>query len=97
MSPDPMQLNIDPIRLRKFLLAWFQIDAAEEAVRRQRQALIAAYEDALPIGAILTALSVEQRHRAQADSRTNPVPRSFQAELEHFIGAVLDHREDQAS
>jgi hypothetical protein len=92
-----VNLNIDPIKLRKFLLAWLQIDAAEEAVRRQRQALIAVYEDALPIGAILTGLQVAQIHRAQAGSPTKPVPRSLQAELENFIEAVLDHREEQTS
>jgi hypothetical protein len=86
-----MQMNPDPIKLRKFLLAWFEIDAAEEALRRQRQETIAVYEDALPIGAILAALQVEQARRAQADSLTNPVPRYLQAELENFIKVVLDH------
>jgi hypothetical protein len=88
-------MNIDPIKLRKFLLAWFQIDAAEEALRRQRQALVAVYEDALPIGAILTGLQVVHIRLGQERSPTKPVPRSLQAELEHFIEAVLDQREEQ--
>jgi hypothetical protein len=92
-----VQLNIDPIKLRKFLLAWFEIDAAEEALRRQRQALIAVYKDALPISAILTGLRVAQIHRAQERSPAKPVPRHLQAELENFIEAVLDHREEQTS
>jgi hypothetical protein len=91
-----VQLNIDPIKLREFLLAWFQIDTAEEAVRRQRQTLIALYEDALPIGTILTGLQVAQIRRAQAGSPTKPVPRRLQAELENFIEAVLDQREEEA-
>jgi hypothetical protein len=87
----------DLLKLQKFLMAWFALDDAEKVVQAQREALIDAHEDVLPIGPILAALQIVQVHRARVRSVTEPASRRVQAELEHFIEAVLDQREEQMS